>query len=139
MGGRSATVTARRRGVLDDSSKPSSSATAASSCSSPARRSAVTRMASACAAELVEGTVAMLTHAEVDLRDRVAPEAFAQVDEQAQLDAPTLHERHHFERGAAPAYSPPSGCTMSARSGNRYDSNGRAISSVTRPPPVGSP
>ena len=37
------------------------------------------------------------------------------------------------------AYSPPSGCTMSASFGNSSDSSGRATSSVTRPPPVGAP
>ena len=38
-----------------------------------------------------------------------------------------------------PAYSPPSGCTKPASCGNSDESSGRATSSVTRPPPVGSP
>ena len=42
-------------------------------------------------------------------------------------------------RSRRAAYSPPSGCTMSASFGNSSDSSGRATSSVTRPPPVGAP
>ncbi len=37
-----------------------------------------------------------------------------------------------------PAYSPASGCTKPASSGQKRLSSGRAISSVTRPPPSGS-
>ena len=66
----------------------------------PARRSAVAMIASDCAAELVDRAVAVLAHAEVDLRDRVAPEALDDVDEQPELDAPTFDERQHFERVA---------------------------------------
>ena len=53
-------------------------------------------------AELVERAVAVLAHAEVDLRDRVAAEALDDVDEQAELDAPPFDERQHLER-VAPA------------------------------------
>ena len=49
-----------------------------------------------------ERPVAVLAHAEVDLRDRVAPEAVDDVDQQTQLDTPTFDEREHFER-LAPA------------------------------------
>ena len=63
-------------------------------------RSAVARTASACGAELVERTVAVLAHTEVDLRDRVEAEALDEVDQQPELDTPPLDERQHLERFA---------------------------------------
>ena len=42
----------------------------------------------------------MLAHVEIDLRDRVAPEPFDEVDEQPELHAPTFDERNDFERAA---------------------------------------
>jgi NADH-quinone oxidoreductase subunit A len=44
----------------------------------------------------------VIARAEIDLGDGVASEAFDDVDEQPELDAPALHERHAFECGAPP-------------------------------------
>ncbi len=66
----------------------------------PARRNAVAMIASDCAASSLDRTVAVLARSEIDLRDRVAPEALDDVDEQAELDSPTFDERKHLERVA---------------------------------------
>ena len=54
----------------------------------------------ACGPELLERTVAVLAHVEVDLRDRVDAEVGDEVDEQPDLDAPALDERHRLEQRA---------------------------------------
>ena len=87
--------------------------------------------------ELVERAVAVEAHAEVDLGDVVDAERAGDVDEQADVDAIAVDELDRLERGAPPAYSPPRGCTMWARCGQRSSSSGRATSSVTRPPSSG--
>ena len=50
--------------------------------------------------ELLDRTVAVFARTEINLRDRVAPEALHDVDEQSELDAPAFYEREHFERVA---------------------------------------
>ena len=60
----------------------------------------MTRIAIACGPELVERAVAVLAHVEVDLRDGVDAEVGDEVDEQADLDAPALDERHRLEQRA---------------------------------------
>ena len=51
------------------------------------------------------------------------PNVGDEVDEQPDLDAPALDERHRLEqRRAGPAYSPASGCTNSVRCGNSAES-----------------
>src|SRR5947208_2592698 len=50
-------------------------------------------------AEIVERPVAVHPHAEVDLRDRVDTAGAAHVDEQAEVDAVALDERHPLEDG----------------------------------------
>ena len=76
-------------------------------------------------AELVERAVAVLAHAEVDLRDRVAAEACRRGRRAARARRPSPR-RTAAPRAASrrPAYSPPSGCTMSASFGNSSESNG---------------
>ena len=47
--------------------------------------------------ELLDRPIAVLARPEVDLGDGVATEARHDVDEQAELDAPALHERQHLD------------------------------------------
>ena len=89
--------------------------------------------------EIGKRPIAVLAHPEIDLRDRVDAERRDDVDEESELDAPPLDERHRVEHLA------PTGVLAGERlddlrvsGGKRCESNGRATSSVTRPPP-GSP
>ncbi len=90
-------------------------------------------------AELVERAVAVLAHAEVDLRGRGEAVPLDDVDQESELDAPALDERQRLEDvAAARVLTRASGCTKRASWGNSVEISGRAISSVTRPPPLGA-
>ena len=99
IGGRSR-ISTSSASTLPSRSARSSSSVGPSNCIRPARRSAVAMIASDCAASSSSGRLRCSRDAEVDLRDRVAPEALDDVDEQPELDAPTFDERQHLERVA---------------------------------------
>ncbi len=101
IGGRSRTSTGTASTV--PSAAPRSSSTYGALVSMrPARRKSGREDRERLRPELGERSVAVLAHAEVDLRDRVAAEAVDDVDEQPELDAPPFDERQHLER-LAPA------------------------------------
>ena len=76
--------------------------------------------------------------AEVHLRQRAESPPSASRSMSSPISTPyaeTNGTRSSAER--RPAYSPPSGWTNPASSGHSALSSGRAVSSVTRPPPAG--
>ena len=104
-----------------------------------ARPSAVWRTASACGPSSSSGRLRWRRRPRSTWAIASVPAHLGDVDQQAEVDAVALHEREPLEERRRPAYSPESGCTIEASWGNRAAITGRAISSVTRPPPWGLP
>ena len=106
----------------------------------PARRSAVTRIASACGPSSASGLLRCSRTPRSTCAIASRPKRSTRSIEEPELDAPTFDERQRLER-VAPAR---------VLAGERLHhvgelreqqatANGRATSSVTRPPPVGAP
>ncbi len=81
----------------------------------------------------------MRTDAEVDLGDGGDAVAFRDVEEEADFDAVSAVEHDRVEHLARAAVSPARGWRTPARSGKQRASEGRAASSVTRPPLAAAP
>ena len=108
--------------------------------SRPARRSPVSEHRHRLGGELVERPVAVLAHPQVDAgRRRPRPNrSTTSTSRPSSTPQPSTNGSTSSSSRRA-AYSPPSGWTIPARFGNSSASSGRASSSVTRPPPSGSP
>ena len=111
---------------------------AADRATSPARRSAVTRIAVACGPSSASGRLRCSRTPRSTCAIAREPEALDDVDEQPELDAPPLDERHasRARRGARRTH-PRAAARSAASCGNSVEISGRATSSVTRPPPLG--
>ena len=92
---------------------------------------------SACGESSSRARLRWCRETEVDLGDRGRTAALLDVDEQPEVDAVALHERHALEHGPAAAYSPDRGWTMRVSDGKSSEITGRATSSVVRPPVPG--
>ena len=111
--------------------------TPARSETSPARRSAVTRIAVACGPSSASERLRCSRTPRSTCAVGASPKRSTTSTSSASSTPQPSTNGSVSSTSRRPAYSPESGCTKRASCGNSVEISGRAISSVTRPPPSG--